>query len=139
MFSCEFWEISKNTFFYRTPPVAASVTYSNTTLTWHRGRQKHEFKVFIFLLDEIGMAQNNSLFIWKTSNYSRGRSNLRNDMNQVTNPQSLAFTQERIGNLMGVFPGVVLCDTDFCIFVDVAFDLHIFSIVRFVVELVLQN
>ena len=24
VFSCEFWEISKNTFFYRTPPVAAS-------------------------------------------------------------------------------------------------------------------
>ena len=24
MFSCEFWEISKNTFFYRTSPVAAS-------------------------------------------------------------------------------------------------------------------
>ena len=24
MFSCEFCEISKNTFFYRTPPVAAS-------------------------------------------------------------------------------------------------------------------
>ena len=25
VFSCEFWEISKNTFSYRTPPVAASV------------------------------------------------------------------------------------------------------------------
>ena len=25
MFSCEFYEISKNIFFYRTPPVAASV------------------------------------------------------------------------------------------------------------------
>ena len=24
MFSCEFWKISKNTFSYRTPPVAAS-------------------------------------------------------------------------------------------------------------------
>ena len=23
VFSCEFWKISKNTFFYRTPPVAA--------------------------------------------------------------------------------------------------------------------
>ena len=27
MFSCEFYEISKNTFLYRTPPVAASVGY----------------------------------------------------------------------------------------------------------------
>ena len=27
VFSCEFWEISKNTFFYKTPSVAASVQY----------------------------------------------------------------------------------------------------------------
>ena len=108
MFSCEIWEISKNIFFYKTPLVAAYVTYNNTALTWRKGRQKHEFKVFIFLLDEIGMAQNNSLFVWRTSNYSRERSNLRNDMNQVTNLQSLGFTQERIGNLLGVFPEVVL-------------------------------
>ena len=46
--------------------------------------QKHKFKVFIFLLDETEMAQNNSLFVWKISNYSWGRSNLRNDLNQVT-------------------------------------------------------
>ena len=32
--------------------------------------QNHEFKVFIFLLGETEMAQNNSLFVWKTSNYS---------------------------------------------------------------------
>ena len=78
-----------------------SVTYSP---------QKHEFKVFIFLLDEIEMAQNNSLFVWKTSNYSLGRSNLTNDMNQVTNLKSLGFTRERIANLLGVFPEIVLCD-----------------------------
>ena len=47
--------------------------------------QKHEFKVVIVLLDETEMAQNNSIFVWKASNDSRGRSNLRNDMNQVTN------------------------------------------------------
>ena len=88
--------------------------------------QKHKFKVFIFLLDEIGMVQNNSLFVWKTSNHSRGRSNLRNVMNQVTYPQSLGFAQERIANLLGVFPGVVLCDIDFLSFFDVAFDLHVF-------------
>ena len=29
MFSCEFCEISKNTVFYRTPPVAASVSWEN--------------------------------------------------------------------------------------------------------------
>ena len=34
VFSCEFCEISKNTFFYRTPPVAASVhaTFKNLDL-----------------------------------------------------------------------------------------------------------
>ena len=79
--------------------------------------QKHKFKGFMFLLDETEMAQNNSLFVWKTSNYSRGRSNLRNDMNQVTNLKSLGFTRERIGNLLGVFPEVVLCDIDFSGFI----------------------
>ena len=74
--------------------------------------QKHEFKVFIFLLDETEMAQNNSLFVWKTSNYSRGRLNLRNDMNQVANLKSLGFTRERIANLLGGFPEIVLCDID---------------------------
>ena len=29
VFSCEFWKISKNIFFYRTPPVAASEMISN--------------------------------------------------------------------------------------------------------------
>ena len=35
------------------------------------------------------MAQNSSVFVWRASNYSRGRSDLRNDMNQVTNLNSL--------------------------------------------------
>ena len=89
----------------------------------------------MFLLDETEMAQNDSLFVWKTSNYSHGRSNLRNDMKQVTNLKSLGFsTQERIANLLGVFCEVVLCDIDFSGFYDVAFDPHISSIVRFVVD-----
>ena len=94
--------------------------------------QKHEFKVFIFLLDNTEMVQNNSSFVWKTSNYSRGRSNLRNGTNQVTNLQSLGFTREKIANLLGVFPEAVLCGIDFSGFFDVAFDSHISSIVRFV-------
>ena len=84
--------------------------------------QKHEFRVFIFPLEETEMAQNNSLFVWKTSNSSRGRSNLRNDMNQVTNLESLGFTRERIANLLTVSPEVILCDIDFRGFFDVAFD-----------------
>ena len=97
--------------------------------------QKHEFKVFIFLLDETEMAQNNSLFVWKTSNYSRGRLNLRNDMNQVTNLKSLGFTQERITNLLGGFPEVVLCDMDrLQRFLWCCFYPHISPIVGFVVD-----
>ena len=96
--------------------------------------QKHKFKAFILLLDKTEMAQNNSLFVWKISNYSRGRSNLRNDMRQVTNLKSLSFTWERIANLLGVFPEVVLCDIDFNGFFDVAFDPHISSIICFVVD-----
>ena len=86
------------------------------------------------LLDETEMAQNNSLFVWKTSNYNRGRSKLRNDMDQVTNMKSLGFTRERIANLLGVFPEFFLCDIDFRAFFDVAFDPHILSTVRFVVD-----
>ena len=55
-------------------------------------------------------------------------------MNQVTNLKSLGFTRERIANLLGVFPEVVLCDIDFSGFFDVAFDPHISSIVRLVVD-----
>ena len=55
-------------------------------------------------------------------------------MNQVTNLKSLGFTRKRVGNLLGVFPEVVLCDIDFHGFFDVAFDSNIFSIVRFVVD-----
>ena len=55
-------------------------------------------------------------------------------MKQVTNLKSLDFTQERIAKLLGVFPEVVLCDIDFSGFFDVAFDPHISSIVRFVVD-----
>ena len=136
MFSCECCKIAKNTFSYRAPLVAASVTYDNTALTRRKGRwillsartalkhnlahvffdilpQKHGFKIFIFLLEETEMAQNSSLFVWKTSNYNRGRSSLRNGMKQVTNLRSLGFTQERIVKLLRVFPEVVLYDIDF--------------------------
>ena len=80
------------------------------------------------------MSQNNSVFVWKTSNYSRGRPNLRNDIKQVTNPESLVFTWKRTANLLGVFPEAVLCDKDLHGFFDVAFDPHISSVVRFVVD-----
>ena len=80
------------------------------------------------------MAQNNSVFVWKTSNYSRGRLNLRNDVNQITNLKSLGLTWKRIASLLGVFPEVVLCDIDFHGFFDVAFDTHISQIVRFIVD-----
>ena len=93
--------------------------------------QKHEFKV---LLDKTEMAQNDSLFVWKTSNYYRRRSNLKNDMKQVTSLKSLGFTWERIAKLLGVFSELVLCNINFSGFFDVAFDPHISLIVRFVVD-----
>ena len=82
------------------------------------------------------MAQNNSLLDWKISNYSRGRPNLRNDMNQVTNLKPLGFTWKRIVNLVGVFPNFVLCDIDFRGFFDVTFDPYISSMVLFMVDCV---
>ena len=55
-------------------------------------------------------------------------------MNQVTNLKSLRFTRERIANLLGFFPEVVLCDIDFSGFFDVAFDPRISSIVCFLID-----
>ena len=82
----------------------------------------------------FGLAQNNSVFVWKTSNFSCGRPNVKNDRNQRTNLKSLGFTWKRIANLLGFFPEVVFCNIDFRGFFDVAFDPHISSIIRFVVE-----
>ena len=52
---------------------------------------------FNFHLNETDMVQNNSVFVfvWKTSNDSRGRPNLRVNMNQVTNIKSLRFTWKK--------------------------------------------
>ena len=48
------------------------------------------------------MAQNNSVFVQKTSTYSPGKPNLRNGMTQVANLKSLGFTWKEIANLLGV-------------------------------------
>ena len=56
-------------------------------------------------------------------------------MKQVTNLQSLGFAQERIANLLGIFPEVALCFMRG--FFDVAFDPHFFSVVRFEWTLIL--
>ena len=55
-------------------------------------------------------------------------------MNQVTNLKSPGFTRERIAKLVGVLPEAVLCNIDFSGFFYVAFDPHISSIIRFVVD-----
>ena len=80
------------------------------------------------------MAQKNSVFVWKTSNYSCGRSKLRNNLNQVTNLKSLGIKWKKIVKLVGVFPEVAVYDIDFRGFFDVAVDLHISSNVCFVVD-----
>ena len=50
--------------------------------------------LFIFILDETEMAQNNPVlvFVCQTSNDNHGRLNLRIGMNQVTNLKLLGFT-----------------------------------------------
>ena len=96
--------------------------------------QKHEFKVFIFLLDETGMAQNNSLFLWKTSNCNRGRSNLRNGMNQETNLQPLGFTQERVSKFTRGFSWGSFIHQRLPWFSWCCFWPPYFSVVRFVVD-----
>ena len=65
---------------------------------------------FLIKLNDTEVAQNNSVFVWKTANCSCGRANLRNNMNQVKNLKSLDFTWKRIAKLLEVFPEVVLYD-----------------------------
>ena len=121
VFSCEFCEISKNTFFYRTPQVAASVTYNNTALTWRKGRWNwNGSKQLIFCLENFKLQS------WKIKIEKWHEPNNKS--------KSTGFSRKRIANLLGVFPEVVLCNIDFRGFFDVAFDVHISSIVRFVVD-----
>ena len=84
------------------------------------------------------MLPNNSVFVWKTSSCNRGRANLRNYMNQVKNLKSLGFTCQTIANLLDVFHEVVLCDIDFCGFVDVVL-IPIFLQSSILWQTVLQN
>ena len=65
---------------------------------------------FLIKLNDTEVAQNNSVFVWKTANCSCGRENLRNNMSQVKNLKSLDFTWKRIAKLLNVFPEVVLYD-----------------------------
>ena len=55
-------------------------------------------------------------------------------MKQVTDLKSLGFKWKRMANLLRFFTEVVLCGIDFSGFFDVAFDPHVSSIVRFVVD-----
>ena len=65
------------------------------------------------------MALNNSVFLFvrRTSDDSRGRPNLRIDMNQVTNLKSLRLTCKKITNLLGVstsFLSPYFCNRPLC-------------------------
>ena len=50
MFSCEYWEIFKNTFFYGAPPVAAS----GKIKTKSRKLAKFRLQLFLTTFDIIG-------------------------------------------------------------------------------------
>ena len=45
VFSCEFWKISKNTFFYKTPPVAASGVAS--FMIWRKPKLDVKISIFV--------------------------------------------------------------------------------------------
>ena len=53
VFPCEFWEISKNIFYYRTPAVAASVVRRNAKHKMMKTRETKE-KKFEKKVREIG-------------------------------------------------------------------------------------
>ena len=67
------------------------LTFCNT---WHKG---FWILLLIFLLHEIEMTQNNSVFVFvlNSSNNSYERLNLRIDINQLTNLKLLYFTWKK--------------------------------------------
>ena len=97
--------------------------------------KKHEFKVFIFLLDKRLKWLKITHFLFGKLQTSRGRPNLGNDMNKVTNLKSMGFTW-KIANLLGLFSWG--CFMWHWLLWYVAFDPHIFSIVHFVVDRVAE-
>ena len=52
VFSCEFYEISKNTFFYRTPLMAASEVALNHFLVMRNGYRSSVF-IITFMLQQL--------------------------------------------------------------------------------------
>ena len=57
VFSCGFFEISQNSFFYRTPLVAASVLF-RVGLPWRLFFDKRYSRFFLFLLNIITLSLN---------------------------------------------------------------------------------
>ena len=58
VFSCQFWEISKNSFFYRTPPVAASEQSCVSNMIWRQVKQRMvrvKLHIFLFHLKFVKM------------------------------------------------------------------------------------
>ena len=58
VFSCQFWEISGNSFFYRTPPVAASEQSCAGNMIWRQVKQRIvrvKLHIFLFHLKFVKM------------------------------------------------------------------------------------
>ena len=53
MFSCEYCEIFKNTFFYRTPPVAASETLSMNVRGGSRTAATSKMERFVIIVNSL--------------------------------------------------------------------------------------
>ena len=78
--------------------------------------QSHNFLYFIWTRLKW-LEITHFVFVWKTSNNTRGRPNLRINMNQVTNLESLDFTWKKIASLLGVstiFLTPYFCNRPFC-------------------------
>ena len=67
MFSCGFWEISKNIFSYRTPPVAASVSFH------------YIFRLDVIIKDLIDFVYQSD-FLWSSNFLGKGKKVYRRNL-----------------------------------------------------------
>ena len=71
MFSCEIWKNFKNTFFYRTPPVAASEVSTSIQKQHSRGK---------FQENKVNSDQSYSL---EACNFTKSKLNIENNLNEL--------------------------------------------------------
>ena len=98
MFSCEFCEISNNTFFYRTPPGAASVHYrhSKSTVKWLNHQNPTDFLTIT--------RSHTSQFSLQKCQHHKGKTNRYLSFKALIDRQHLeTFAEVRVISKMGLF------------------------------------